>query len=81
MSIFDPVFENQEASYRWLRMTEGKPYFKTLRQWRELKMRDLRGSRDPVDVHRAQGALEIIEKLINLPDELIKIVTQPEVPK
>lgn len=69
-TVFDLVYEKSESVRRWLGMVEGKPYYLSLVTWRD-QLRDvLQDSKDEVELYRAQGSLKILDRLLNLREEL-----------
>lgn len=68
--VFEPVYEKSETVRRWLGMVEGKPYYLALVAWREQHRGRLQNTKDEVELYRSQGALEILDRLLNLREEL-----------
>ena len=62
---FREIVECQHTVYRWLHMAEGQPFVRTMETWLEQEMMQLKSSRDPVDINRAQGRVEVLDKILS----------------
>jgi hypothetical protein len=69
--MIDTLYNEAQSTLNWLRQAP-KSYKQWLSELRESEVRTLRGADNLVYVHRAQGRLEIIERLIKLEEELQK---------
>ncbi len=64
------LFERARLVKTWLMEPEGKIFHEALRDYRHDKVKLLRTSKDSIDIYRAQGALEVLERLLSLRDDL-----------
>jgi hypothetical protein len=62
---FKTVAENVPTVRRWLHAVEAVPFMDAMEEWHNQEVHILKSARDPVDISRAQGKLEVLDKIIN----------------
>ncbi len=70
LGVFGEVFDKSETVRRWLGMSEGKPYYNALREWQAQLRSQLQRTSVDIEVFRAQGALDVLDRLLGLREEL-----------
>lgn len=54
---------------RFLRLTDGKPFFERLEERRSRAYSSLRSNSELIEVGRSQGRIEILEWIMNMKEE------------
>lgn len=68
--VFEPILNNAMSVRRWMKQEEGRPLMQALVDWKRTFENTLHKSSDPPAIYRAQGALEVINKILSLPNDL-----------
>jgi hypothetical protein len=74
--VINTLYNEAESTRQWL-LRAPKSYKLWLAEYLATELKQLRGAENGVYVHRAQGRVEILDRLIGLEEELLK-ATQKE---
>jgi hypothetical protein len=69
--MFETIYNEAEVNREWLKRAPSS-YKQWLRELRDSEIKTLKNSENIVMVHRAQGRLDLIDRLINLEKDLEK---------
>ena len=70
------MFLNPERSLKWLGQPEAKDYFEWLTLMLETNESKLRTGSESFVMYRAQGAVEVLNKILSIKEDLLK-ATKP----
>lgn len=67
------LFANPERSLKWLGQPEAKDYVEFLTTMLETNETKLRTGSEPFVIFRAQGAVEVLKKILVIKEDLLKM--------
>jgi hypothetical protein len=67
------LFANPERSLKWLGQPEAKDYLEWVAMMAENYESKLRSGSEPFVVYRAQGALDVLKKILELREDLLRM--------
>jgi hypothetical protein len=70
--LLDAWFSNKAEIRHALSSPGGQVFLEGLREWREYHIGRMKNAKDLLELGRAQGALEVVDRLLNLREELSK---------
>jgi hypothetical protein len=73
--MFDDIYQRPEEVRFWLGQNPGKAFLRTLRKWKDDYEASLKKSDVTVTMHRAQGAIEVLDRILKMKEELQEQVT------
>lgn len=66
----NPWIEHAENVYKWLSQTQSTPFYDGAQQLLASEYKQLKKSNDLLSIGRSQGRIEILERILNLRQEL-----------
>ena len=64
------IYDNAPKVDKWLREHDAEPFLEWARERQAHYLKDLKGTNMLEDIYRAQGALEILDYIVGLKNEL-----------
>jgi hypothetical protein len=68
--LADLLATSPTETLQWLEDPRGRAFNELAHEWADKAYRHLRGSKDDIEVFRAQGALEVLDKIFAMPEEI-----------
>ena len=69
MSI-EILLKSPSAVHKWLSTGESKLFYEWLDGYQQSTIKELRTNKDVIELHRAQGRLEVINRIMGLKQEI-----------
>jgi hypothetical protein len=68
--MIDRVLKSPTTSKKWLASPDGSSIIEFLREWQASTVKALAAGKDPIEMYRAQGRLEVLNRILGLQAEI-----------
>jgi hypothetical protein len=69
-TVFDELYQRPEEVRYWLTTGSGKAFLRAMRDWKVQYEKQLKEENEPREVWRAQGAVKVLERILQLREEI-----------
>jgi pantothenate kinase len=69
--LIKELYDDKKAVWEWLRNAPPS-YVRWLNSMQDQELRNLKSTNEPISVYRSQGRVEVLSRLLNLEQELLK---------
>jgi hypothetical protein len=66
----DVILRSPSSMHKWLSTGESRPFSEWLDAWQQQSLKEISTGKDPVELYRAQGRLEVINRILGLKQEV-----------